>query len=130
MKEEWKQIRELNYEASIHGEIRNLATGRILKQRVCTDGYLIVDIQINKKNKTFKTHRLIAETFYGMPNESLQVDHINRIKTDNRIENLRWVTTQENLENRFFGVSEETIKKIISLHSEGKTINEIFNKIN
>lgn len=130
IKQEWKQIRDLNYEASIHGEIRNLKTGRIIKQRVSTDGYLITDIQINKKNKTFKTHRLIAETFYGIPDEGLQVDHINRIKTDNRVENLRWVTIKENLENRFFGVSEDTIKKIISLHSEGKTISEIFNKIN
>ena len=99
IKEEWKQIRDLNYEASVHGEIRNIKTSRIIKQRISTGGYLIVDIQINKKNKTFKTHRLIAETFLGVGPNGKEVDHINRVKTDNRVENLRWVTRFENMNN-------------------------------
>ena len=134
--EEWKQIKELNYEASVYGEIRNIKTGRIIKQRICTDGYLIVDIQINKKNKTFKTHRLIAQTFLESDSERKEVDHINRIKTDNTVKNLRWVTRVENMNNVDWSkvkrneITVKEIEKIIKLYSENNTVEEIFNLIN
>lgn len=136
MVQEWKQIKELNYEASINGEIRNKKTGRIIKQRICTDGYLIVDIQINKKNKTFKTHRLIAETFLERDSERNEVDHINRVKTDNTVENLRWVTRVENMNNVDWSsairnkISKEKITEIAELLKKGKCIDEIYTLIN
>ena len=136
MKQEWKQIKELNYEASINGEIRNKKTGRIIKQRICTDGYLIVDIQINKESKTFKTHRLIAGTFLVSDSERNEVDHINRVKTDNTVENLRWVTRVENMNNVDWSkvkrnkITVNEIEKIIKLYNENNTVEEIFKLIN
>lgn len=128
---EWKQIGEYNYEASSEGEIRNKKTGRILKQRIEENGYCLVDIQINKVNKTFKAHRLIVQAFYETPDGYYQVDHINRVRSDNRVINLRVVTAIENLENRFFGeISIPVIEKIISLNKTGKSIEEIKNIIN
>lgn len=128
---EWKQIGDYNYEASSEGEIRNIKTGKVLKQRIESNGYKLVDIQINKKNKTFKSHRLIAEAFLGAGKKGWQVDHINRIKSDNRIENLRWSTTFENMENRAFGeISSTIIDKIIVLYKKGKTTQEIHLSIN
>ncbi len=49
-------------------------------------------------------HRLVALNWIekNSTNEKLQVDHINRVRTDNRVINLRWVTQQENLQNRVF----------------------------
>jgi len=58
-------------------------------------GYLL--IKINKK--LYRAHRLAWLYVYGyFP--KFTIDHINRIKTDNRIENLRDVTIQENLKNK------------------------------
>lgn len=59
------------------------------------DGYLCV--MINRKR--YRVHRLIAETFLGEIPEGCQVDHINRIRHDNRLENLRIVTKSENQRN-------------------------------
>lgn len=128
---EWKKIGDYDYEASTAGEIRNIKTGRILKQRIDSNGYKLVDIQIEKQNRTFKAHRLIAEAFLGPGKERWQVDHINRIRSDNSIENLRWVTTFENIENRAFGeISSSIIDKIIALYKKGKTTQEIHLSIN
>ena len=60
-------------------------------------GYLIVG---TANNNHARVHRMIAEAFLGEIPNGYQVDHINRIRTDNRIENIRIVTTFENQRNR------------------------------
>ena len=60
-----------------------------------SSGYYI----IQRKKKNFLVHRLVAETFLSNPNNLPQVDHRNRIKTDNRLENLRYVSRSENQRN-------------------------------
>jgi len=126
----WKRIGETNYEASSSGEIKNIKTGRILKQRIDKrTGYYIVDIQINAQSTTFKTHRLIAKTFLiGDPKS--HVDHINRDKTNNSVNNLRLVSIEENLKNRRIFTTKKEIEIIINFHKEGKNIDEIYNEIN
>ena len=51
------------------------------------------------KRRSFRVHRLIAETFIPNPENKPHVDHINRNPADNRVENLRWVTRSENMRN-------------------------------
>tara|TARA_R110002167_G_scaffold91522_4_gene246344 strand:+ start:45 stop:497 length:453 start_codon:yes stop_codon:yes gene_type:complete len=68
------------------------------------NGYLHVVLCNNRKQKSFKIHRLVAIHYIPNPENKLFVDHINRVRDDNNIENLRWATKSENGRNR-------TIKK-------------------
>jgi len=74
--------------------------GKILKPHINTHGYLYVGLYKNKKQKHFRIHRLIALHFIDNPNNYQCVDHINQNKTDNRIENLRWINHSGNSRNR------------------------------
>ncbi len=126
----WKTINETNYEASSNGEIRNIKTGRILKQRIDKrTGYYIVDIQINGQSTTFKTHRLIAKTFLKVESNSV-VDHIDRDRTNNNVNNLRMVSIEENLANRKIFTTKKEIETIINLYKQNKNIDEIYGLIN
>ena len=70
--------------------------------------------------KSVEGHRLVAEKYLPNPDNKEQVDHINRVRHDNRVENLRWTTRQENCENRIFGGTEQQAIKY--LQSLGYTI--------
>jgi len=73
--------------------------GKILKHRINNMGYLFVGLYKNNKQKDFSIHRLIALHFIDNPNNYQCVDHVNQNKTDNRIENLRWITQSGNMRN-------------------------------
>jgi hypothetical protein len=127
---EWKQIKNYNYEVSDDGQVRNKESKKILTQRNNTQGYKIVDIQVEKKNRTIAVHRLVAETFLGerhKQDSNLQVDHIDRDKVNNNLKNLRWVTRSENIKNRnkILSVNINLVKKIIELHELGKSAQDI-----
>ena len=83
---------------SDQGEIKNIKTGRILKQSPNQHGYSRVSISNGTgKNPTIAfPHRLVAELFIPKEDGKTVVNHKNGIKTDAREDNLEWVTYKEN----------------------------------
>ena len=95
--EEFRKIEEFtNYSISNLGNVRNDSTGRILIPHLNTNGYMGLTLVKDKKKYLRYIHRLIAIAFIPNPENKKQVDHINGNKTDNVVENLRWVTVSEN----------------------------------
>jgi len=73
---------------------------RFLKHCFNTAGYKVVCLRDGKGGgKPCFIHRLIAEAYIPNKDNKPFVDHINRIKTDNNISNLRWATSKENNNN-------------------------------
>lgn len=103
----WKDVQgyEGLYQVSNLGRVKSLIRGyywqkeRILKPRKNHDGYLRFTLCKDGKTKTFYIHRLVAVAFIPNPENKPQIDHINAIKTDNTVNNLRWVTAKENVRN-------------------------------
>lgn len=106
MNETWKPVRgyEGLYEVSDWGNVRSLnyrRTGmvKLLKQRTNQFGYQVIGLNYDGKQHFNQVHRLVAEAFIPNPYNKPEVDHINTNRTDNRVENLRWVTKKENGNN-------------------------------
>lgn len=70
--------------------------GKILKQSIRSGYKVVALIDRNSKHKVFTVHRLVASSFIPNPQKKPQVDHINGVKTDNNVNNLRWCTIKEN----------------------------------
>jgi len=88
-----------DYVISNLGNVKSLKTCKILKQSL-THGYCQVRL-CNQEGISFKkVHRLIALHFIPNPEALPEVDHINRVRSDNRIDNLRWVSSQQNSFNK------------------------------
>lgn len=116
--EVWKKIKDTCYEISDLGNVRNSKNMRLIKCR--TNGntrYLTVFLRVQKKQTIFSIHRLVAETFIPNTDKSLQVNHKNGVKTDNRLDNLEWVTRSQNMKHMY----DTGLKTYRPLHYKGKT---------
>lgn len=101
----WETIKDYpNYMVSNMGEVKSLGNNKtrkekILKSRKNNKGYLYVSLCKEGKVKKYLIHRLVAQAFIPNTDNKPQIDHISTDRTDNRVENLRWVSTIENRNN-------------------------------
>jgi hypothetical protein len=114
MEEIWKPIKgyEGIYEVSNFGRVKSVARlttrpckygvreyripEKVLRQRMGTSGYLCVNLHHECKQVTEMVHRLVALHFCKGYREGLTVNHIDEVKTNNRADNLEWVTQKAN----------------------------------
>ena len=87
-----------NYAASKNGDILSLKSKKILSMLKGSNGYLFFKIYDEKleKAKNYLHHRFVYEVFRGPIPRCFEVDHVNEIKTDNRIKNLQLLTPKQN----------------------------------
>lgn len=97
MKEIWKPVTGSVYYVSSIGRVRH--SDIILCPWAASNGYQRIVITRHGQRRQYAVHRLVAEAFIPNPDGKQFVDHINTIKNDNRVENLRWVTAAENSNN-------------------------------
>ena len=102
MKEQWRVIEGYpNYEVSNLGYVRNVKTGKVRKLQMNKFGYQYVGLCLNGKGENHYIHRLVATAFIPNFENKRTVNHINGDKTDNRVENLEWVTDSENVKHAY-----------------------------
>lgn len=75
--------------------------GRLLKPRTQNGGYLIVWLCKHGVSKAVTVHRLVASAFIPNTSGYKDINHINGIKIDNRIENIEWCTRSENIKHSY-----------------------------
>lgn len=131
MSELWKPIEnfENNYKISSYGNIQNIKTGKILKP--CNKGgyFNISIIDNNKIKKCFYVHRLVANAFIENPENKKEVNHKDKNKINNNVNNLEWNTRIENSNHRCKNLLIKTNKNKVVLRLDNKT-GDILEKYN
>jgi hypothetical protein len=111
--ETWKKISGFDYEVSNLGNVRSIerrvktkggalrdAPPTIRVQIPLANGYRQVTLHKNGKRYRFLVHRLVLTAFVSQPpSNDHQANHKNGMKSDNRLENLEWVTRSENMQH-------------------------------
>ena len=120
------------YQVSDYGAVRSLdyqGKKRIkyLRNTKTPKGYECICLFRDGKHRNFRVHRLVWEAFNGKIPEGYEIDHINTVRDDNRLDNLRVVTPKENRNNSITAARhrEACNKPILQLDKvTGKVIHE------
>lgn len=140
MQEVWKDIAgyEGLYQVSNLGRVKSLDryvahkkygkqfhAGKILKpkKRKKGENYLTVDLTKNSTRKSIFVHRLVAINFLG-EKEGMEVNHIDEDPTNNRLDNLEWLTHNENMHHKdlFKRIKKPNKKPVNAYDKEGNLI--------
>lgn len=99
----WKDILgyEGFYKISSDGLVKSVKRDKVLKSHVDTRGYLSLTLHKDGSRKRASIHRLLAEAFIPNKNNYPVINHINGVKTDNRLENIEWCTVQMNSQHAY-----------------------------
>jgi hypothetical protein len=92
-----KETHDPMYLVDEKGNVFSLFTGKYLKSSESKTGYLVVNIRTNNKRSPCYIHRLVAQAFIDNPENKPEVNHKDGNKHNNHVDNLEWVTNQENI---------------------------------
>ena len=124
--EEWRYFRDTIYQISSKGRIKNTKTNRITYGSRADCGYNRFEIHFkNGKKKYFLVHQLVYECFVSSNFD--KINHINGIKTDNRVENLESVSHQENMRKACYETNAWNFRRVAQYDKEGNFIREYAN---
>ncbi|WP_200411333.1 NUMOD4 domain-containing protein [Virgibacillus salexigens] len=133
----WKQIDGYaGYEVSNLGRVRSLdreifggnkRRGKLLKPAKSKQGYLYVSLYRNRESKKMRVHRLVAFMFIPNTENKYEVNHINGNKLNNKVNNLEWVTREENNKHAYVTnlnscigeghhQAKLTVKQVVDIH--------------
>ena len=101
MQESIRSKEHFGYLIFENGNILDIKKNKFVNTSINKNGYVIVNLIKNGNRKLNLLHRVIADAFLLNPLNKPCVNHINGIKTDNRAENLEWVTYSENMVHAF-----------------------------
>lgn len=128
MNEIWKTIDGYNnYKVSNYGNVMNIKTHKLLNGQNNGKGYLHVMLYDENHNaKCIMIHRLVALAFIPNPNDLPQINHIDENKKNNRVDNLEWVTSEQNINhgthNKRIGINNPNRKPIYSIDKDNNIL--------
>ena len=125
--EQWKDIPgyEGLYAVSNMGRVRGYPRKNkrlsLVSPKITNKGYIRVELSKNSVERKLSLHRLVADAFVPNPNKLETVNHINLDKTDNRAENLEWMSVADNIRHaRENGINNR--KPVIQLDMNGNVV--------
>jgi len=128
--EKWLVINDYpNYSISNFGNVKNNITNKIMRQNV-RGGYSKISLKNGNKRGSCNVHRLVALAFIPNPDNKRTVNHKDKNKSNNKLENLEWMTHEEQIQHRSIGLDlkPNTNKPIYRL-SKNDEILDFFNSI-
>lgn len=120
-----------NYEITSSGIIRRVMTQNLVKTQISDSGYRVVTLWTSGVKKTRRVSKLIWESFNDCKCEET-IDHINQNKIDDKLENLRCISNQENSKNKNiykgnkYSLTEDIKREIMQKIKQGTTAYRIF----
>ena len=123
--EQWKDIKgyESIYQVSNLGNVKNVKRNKLLKQESINGKYKRVTLTLNKKQKHFQVHRLVATAFIPNPLNLPCVNHKDENPSNNNVYNLEWCTYSYNInfKNRNYKMQSHS-KKVCQMDFEGNIL--------